>query len=211
MTVRFLLICEGSSDAALIPHIRRLFVENGQDDPQGNAWHGSRPLSEKIREGLQHSSECDLLLIHRDADANQETHSAGPEKRYAEIDEAVRSSGFDGPCAGIVPVRMTESWLLLDEAAIRRVAGRPQSDATLRLPPPAQVENVSDPKERLEQALLEASGLGSRRMAKFRRDIPTLKHRLLQDLPVGGLLEQVPSWVRFRDDLLAALPSLTSP
>ena len=32
---------------------------------------------------------------------------------------------------GIVPVRMTEAWLLLDESAIRRVAGRPHGDEPL--------------------------------------------------------------------------------
>ncbi len=89
MTVRFLLVCEGSSDAALMPHIGRLLIQFGKDDPLGSSWIGSKPLTDKIREGLQHSTECDLLLVHRDADASQETGSAGPERRYAEIEEAV--------------------------------------------------------------------------------------------------------------------------
>lgn len=205
MTIRFLLVCEGSSDAALIPHIGRLLIQNGQDDPQGSYWARNGPLSNKIQEGLQHSGDCDLLLVHRDADASQETSSAGPKKRRGEIAGAVRDSGYTGPYVCIVPVRMTESWLLLDESAMLWVAGNSGSNIQLDLPSPAQVEEESDPKGCLERALILANGGTGRRLRKFRRDIPHLRRLLLEELPAGGLLEQVPSWARFRDDLLSAL------
>ena len=205
MTFRFLLVCEGSSDAALIPHIRRLLIRFEQTDPEGSYWARPNPLADKIREGLHHSGGCDLLFVHRDADASQETRSAGPERRYAEIDAAVRDSGYIGAWVSIVPVRMTESWLLLDESAIRRVAGRPQSNTPLDLPPPNCVESEPAPKSRLQQALITANGASGRRLQKFRRDLPRLRHQLLNDLPVGGMLEQVPSWMRFRSDLSTAL------
>ena len=69
MTLRFLLVCEGSSDAALIPHISRLLLKFGLLDPQGISWNRSGPLVDKISEGLRHSGGCDLLLVHRDADS----------------------------------------------------------------------------------------------------------------------------------------------
>ena len=205
MTIRFLLVCDGSSGTALVPHITRLFIGAGQIDPLGSSWYGSRPLADRIRDGLQHTSECDLLLVHRDAEASRETFSAGPERRYAEIEKAVRDSGFSGPWVGVIPVRMTESWLLLDETAIRRVAGRPHGDIHLSLPLPSRVEREANPKEILFQALMAASGKSGRRLRRFERDIPALRFQLLQDLPAGGPLEQVPSWVRFRDNLLSAL------
>ena len=210
MTLRFLLVCEGSSDSALIGHISRLLIQNGQLDPQGVARTGSKPLPDKIREGLRYSGACDFLLIHRDADADSETQSAGPKRRAKEIADAVRDSGYSGIWVGIVPVRMTEAWLLLDESAIRTVAGRPRSNVPLDLPSPNQVESEADPKAILEQILITASETSGRKRNIFRRDISSLKHRLLVDLPVGGPLEQVPSWVRFRDDLLAALASMDS-
>ena len=205
MTVRFLLVCEGSSDAALIPHIRRLLVQFGQTDPEGVPWTRGRPLVDKIREGLQLSGGCNLLFTHRDADSYQDTQSAGPNRRYAEICKAVHAAGYTGEWVGIVPVQMTESWLLLDEAAIRRVAGRPQGNEPLGLPDPNQVESEPDPKSRLFEALIAASGTSGRRLRNFRRDLPRLRHRLLEDLPIGSLMEQVPSWVRFRDNLATAL------
>ncbi len=208
MTLRFLLVCEGSSDAALIPHISRLVIQNGQTDPQGIAWPGSRSLDQKILEGLVNFGSCDLLLVHRDADSLVETASSGPQKRANEIEVAVRDSGYSGPWVAIVPVRMTETWLLMDEEAIRQVSRRPHDNTPLGLPSPGQVESESDPKGCLEQALLTASGMSGRRLQKYKRDIPHLRRRLLEELPQGGPLQQVPSWVRFRDNLLAALSAL---
>ena len=205
MTLRFLLVCEGSSDAALIHHINGLILQSGHSDPQGQPWWRPSPLVEKIRNGLEFSGDCDLLLVHRDADASQETGSAGPETRRAEIEEAVKDSGFTGTWVAVVPVRMTESWLLLDESAIRRVAGKANGNVSLGLPGQMQVESESDPKGCLARALLAASETSGRRRQKFNRDIPQMKRLLLEELPVGGPLEHIPSWVRFRNHLLAAL------
>ena len=205
MTVRFLLVCEGSSDTSIIAHIEELLIHYGLSDLEGGHWAKSGPLMDKIQDGLRHFGDCNLLFVHRDADANQETSSAGPERRRDEIAEAVRDSGYTGPYVSIVPVRMTESWLLLNESEIRRVAGRPRGDIPLDLPAPNQVEEESDPKGCLELALITASETSGRRLRKFRRDIPYLRRLLLAELPTGGLLEQVPSWSRFRDDLLLAL------
>ena len=72
-----------------------------------------------------------MLFVHRDADSSQESSSAGPERRYDEVARAVADASYDGAWVGIVPVRMTEAWLLLDESAIRRVAGRPHGDEPL--------------------------------------------------------------------------------
>lgn len=210
MTLRFLLVCEGSSDAALIHHISRLLLQNGHSDPQGQSWTRSGLLTEKIREGLQFSGLCDLLLVRRDADSNIETPSAGPERRRQEISSAVINSGFQGPWAPIVPVQTTESWLLLDEPAIREIAGRRAGVSSLELPVLNRIEDVTNPKDKLWKALISASGLSGRHLRRFERDMPALRHQLLQDLPVDGPLEQVPSWLRFRDDLLANLAKVSS-
>ena len=210
MTIRFLLVCDGSSDAALITHITRLTLRGGHSDPQGQTWYRPGRLAEKISDGLEFSGGCDLLLVHRDAEASRETPSAGPERRYDEIEGAVRAVGFDGPYVGIVPVRMTESWLLLDEPTIRDIAGWRSGVTSLNLPAINRVEHVADPKDRLWQALRTASGLAGRHLGRFERDIPALRYQLLEHLPVVGPLEHLPSWVRFRNDLLAALDSLRS-
>ena len=198
--MRFLFVCEGSSDEPLADHIQRLLIECGQPDPDGEPWRYGRRVADKIRQGLQAAGGPDLLFVHRDAD------NAGAEARYREIEAAVRSVARDGTSwIGVVPVRMTEAWLLLDEAAIRDVVGKPGGKSPLDLPAPGRAERVADPKERLRDALLTASGNRGRRRRRFDREFPRLRRRLLQDLPIGGELERLESWSRFRDDTIRAL------
>ena len=211
MTFRVLLVCEGSSDAGLVSHIQELTIRCGALDPVVEPWTWGRDPKQKIRNGLERFGECDLLMVHRDADSQHDTASSGPEKRRQEIEVAIAESGFIGPWVGVVPVQAIESWLLLDEAAIRGVVGNPRSSVPLHLPLPARVEEVSDPKQMLQDAIETASGQSGRRLARIRRDFPHNRRILLENLPVGGLLEQVPSWVRFRDDTMLALIQIAIP
>ena len=197
--MRFLFVCEGSSDTPLVDHIQRLLIQCGQPDPEGEEWHHGRRVADKIRQGLDAADSLDLLFVHRDAD------NAGAEARYREIEAAVREVVQDGMSwIGVVPVRMTEAWLLLDEAAIRNVVGKPGGRTPLGLPAPERAERVADPKERLRDALRTASGNQGRRRRKFADEFPRLRRRLLQDLPIGGELERLESWTRFRNDTAAA-------
>ena len=211
MTVRFLFVCEGSSDSAFASHIGRLLVESGEDDPQAITWIHGRHLVDKIRLGLRYSGGCDLLFVHRDSDSPVETDSAGSERRRREIEKAISELGHAGIWVSVVPVRMTEAWLLTDESAIRKVVGRPHGNEPLGLPPLNHLETVGNPKCVLFSALLAASGASGRRLRRVQRDLFQLRRLLLEDLPVGGLLEQVPSWVRFRDDLRDAMGSSPRP
>ena len=196
MTVRFLLICEGSSDAALISHIQRSLIHCGVSEADGTASYRGRSISEKIRLGLQQYGAADLLFIHRDAD------NAGADARYTEIEKGVSGAGYRGDWVGIVPVRMMEAWLLVDEPAIRRVAGRPRATVPLDLPPPADLEGLADPKQRLREVLLSAGGpRGVRRRKRFIAGFAGFRRQLTESLPLGGPLDQVPAWARFRDDV----------
>ena len=103
MTVRFLLICEGSSDAAFVLHIQRVLIHCGATEADGTASYRGRSISGKIRLGMQQYGDADLLFVHRDAD------SAGADARYTEIHRGVSGAGYRGDWVGIVPVRMMEA------------------------------------------------------------------------------------------------------
>ena len=65
---------------------------------------------------------CDLLFVHRDAESSD---AAMRLHRLEEIREAMQSYSI---CyVPIVPVRMTEAWLLFDRVAICEAAGNPHS------------------------------------------------------------------------------------
>ena len=101
MTIRFLLICEGSSDTALVSHIQALLIDCGASRPMD--LHHIADAADKVRIWLQYNRGVNLLFIHRDAD------KMDPDTRYDEIREAVTAAGYDGRWVGVVPVRMMEA------------------------------------------------------------------------------------------------------
>ena len=152
-------------------------------------------LERKIRAVLSTESEFDVLFVHRDAD------SAGTEERSREIAEAARNAELVADRVNVIPVRTTEAWILLNEAAIRRVAGNPRGRQPLNLPRPSRVEDATDPKAVLESALVAASGCQGHRLRKFRKKFRQHRRILLEQLPVGGALDEVPAWVRLRQSV----------
>ncbi len=208
MRIHFVLVCEGSSDEALIPHLRALLVDCGATEATGVAPDYSRlpqaisrDLESKIRAALHLEGPADMLFIHRDAD------SRDPEPRYEEIEKGVTAAGYTEQWIGIVPVQETEAWLVLNEQAIRRVAGRPHGRTRLSLPTPQRVETVAAPKERLFEAIQNASEKKGRRLRQLKRRLPLLRDQLLRELRVGGSLDDVGAWTRLRQDMVVHLAS----
>ncbi len=196
MRIRFLLICEGSSDTALVHHIQALLIACGASEADGSASYRGHRVRDKIRLGLRYHHGVNLLFVHRDADR------AGADARYDEIRNGLSAAEYGGRWVGVVPVRMMEAWLLADEAAIRRVAGRPRGTEPLDLPPPHELEDVSDPKQMLRDVLRKAGApRGTRRRQRFESDFGSFRRQLAENLPVGGSLEQLAAWVRFRDEV----------
>lgn len=107
---------------------------------------------------------CDLLFVHRDAETEPRSN------RVIEI-QAARARAGVGSCVHVIPVRMTEAWLLIDEQAIRQAAGNPNGMTPLALPPPRDLESVPDPKRHLQKLLVEASNFRGRRLHKFRAEL----------------------------------------
>ena len=102
--------------------------------------HSPRKLSERIDSVELYP--CDLLFVHRDAE------SAPIEEREAEIRKALEKSSVDSVrVVCVVPVRMQEAWLLIDEAALRRAAGNPNGTQPLAMPDVQKLEELADPKQ----------------------------------------------------------------
>jgi hypothetical protein len=173
--LHYTLVSDGSSDVALIPILTWLLLTNGVRLAIQPAWadlgrlpRPPRSLPDKIRLGIE-LYPCDLLFVHRDAE-NQ-----GREARMGEIEQAVtelvQAAGHkvsSMPCyVCVIPVRMTEAWLLFDQAAIRRAAGNASGPEPLELPAVGALETLPNPKETLYDLLRHASGLNGRRLERF--------------------------------------------
>lgn len=171
-SLNFTLVTEGSSDQALIPHLRWLLQQNGIENPIESTWADlrrlprnidTRGLIKKISLSVELYSSH-LLFIHRDTD--RETIATRKEEIFAAVEqvaEKLRPEIF----VCVIPVRMTEAWLLFDEDAIRRASGNHNGDMPLNLPRLRDIEDIADPKEMLNAKLKIASGKVGRRLKKF--------------------------------------------
>ena len=212
MNLRYTLLADGSSDRSLIPIIdwvlrqgaEALKIESivSQWADLGYLYRRLGPLSDRISKAME-AYPCDLLFIHRDAEAES------AESRIVEIKTAIASAQLvlAPQCIPIIPIRMTESWLLDSEAAIRSAAGNPSGTVDLGLPRITTLERQSDPKNLLFEKLRLASGLGSRR--RERLNVEKARTLVSQRTDDFAHLHGLKSFKDFQERLKAGLNTLT--
>lgn len=205
MTVRVLFLSEGTSDQGLVGHVEgiaadlEVAVTVSAPDLRWLRSRVGQSVTDKLRTARELGGTYDLAVVQRDADRGS------PDVRKTEIAEAVEAVWPELAHVPVVPVRMLEAWLLLDEQAIREVAGNPRGRVPLDLPKAAAVERVADPKQRLKDTLAKASDCKGRRLAELQQRFPRNRHRLLDLLDRHGPVAAVPSWQTFVSDLSTAL------
>lgn len=208
MIVRILFLGEGTSDSGITAHIRRIVTDHGCDavitDPLMDRLPPPprKTVASKLQTAKDLGGVYDLIAVHRDADGD------GRSPRLAEISSAVEAVMPGVPHTPVIPIRMTEAWLLLDESEIRRVAGNPNGRMPLDLPRPRDVEAIANPKDLLSNALAIASGLTGRKLEKHRKRFPQHMRQLLDRIDPMGPITDVSSWRAFNANLVASLESV---
>jgi hypothetical protein len=170
--LRYTLVSDGSSDRALLPILSWLLMEHRVLCPIQAEWadlrrlrYPPRTLASRIECSLD-LYPCDILFIHRDAEIRADRRSY--QQRKDEIIGALANINLvQIPPICVVPVRMMEAWLLINEAALRRAAGNPNGATALNIPNIAHLEEIPDPKEVLYTLLRVASELRGRRLKRF--------------------------------------------
>lgn len=198
----YTLVADGSSDACLMPIVDWLISSRFPDIAFSGVLAAGLPAA---RHGLHaRLSEatrlfpCDILLVHRDAES-------GPaDMRSSEIAEAMQ--GIENRHVPIVPVRMTEAWLLISQEAIRRASGNPNGAAPLQLPQLNRIEHQPDPKAILLRALSVASDVGARRRAGL--DLHAMRRRVAEYINDFSALRQFQTFVTFEAQLNAAIEAV---
>ncbi|MDQ3578406.1 MAG: hypothetical protein M3443_12590 [Actinomycetota bacterium] len=205
MTLRVLFLGEGISDSGIVPQIEdiaaRLVIDIYVTDPDLGRLRTppGRAVVDKLRAVSGEGVVFDLIVVHRDADRDG---------RGARLDEISRAFEPVLPAAryvAVVPVRMTEAWLLTDEQELRHVAGNPKGKMPLNLPAVSKIESIPDPKQLLKDTLGVASGLSGRKLHKFHNRFSQHRKQLLERLDPAGNVTEVESWKCFVSDLEAGL------
>lgn len=175
------LLTDGPADRALIPileWILRQQVSLAVNITWADLRRLRRPpkdLPSRVGRAIE-LYPCDLLFVHRDAEGE------APERRREEIEAALADvEAWDRKrTVAVVPMRMTEAWLLIDETAMRSVAGNPRGSVPLAIPAVRRLEGLPDPKRTLHDLIRTASGLTGRQLRKFKMDMNQAVHRLAQ-------------------------------
>ena len=197
----YTLVAEGASDRALLPILDWLLDQSTSliFQPQ---WPDLRQLrqpvgklADRIRVAIE-LQPCDLLFVHRDADHESRDY------RVRQIRRSLRGLASP-PAVCVVPVRMTEAWLLFDEPAIRFAAGNPHGTDGLGLPVIQTVEAVAEPKRVLAEALRRACGLSGRRLKRWSPGDSV--HRLSRLIGDYSPLRNLPAFRSLEQELLAIL------
>lgn len=207
--LRITLVGDGTFDQALLPIVNWLLNALDVKLPISPHWadwsrlpRPPRSLADRVGAALD-LYPCDVLFVHRDAESKDRR------SRVGEIERAIRKlpHGRSAPqhvC--VVPVRMTEAWLLSDEAAIRRAAGNPNGTVPLGLPPVARWEQLADPKATLHNALRLASELGTRRLARL--DVSEKALRIANLATDFSALRVLPAFREFEAETKTTLAAL---
>lgn len=159
--VQLALLADGPSDVVLQEPLTWAVRQRAPDVPL-LPWRfraRTRPGKVSIEEAIDdfmRSDRPDLLFVHRDAEAQPWATRRAEVPTHAQV-------------VPVIPVRMTEAWLLIDEHALRRAAGNPHGTAPLELPRLRTLESLADPKAALRECLERASGLKGRRLSQFDR------------------------------------------
>ena len=174
------LVTDGSSDRLLKPLIELLFDEHTDLPYQVNCAEGLPPMAEGLQSRIKSALElfpCDFLFVHRDDEG------VGISVRQQEIENSWLSGAHTAVLICVIPVRMTEAWLITNADPIRLAVNNPQGKSDLKLPSTKDIESSPDPKEILFAALKIASEWNTHRRAKFNPH--RFRHRvseLIEDL-----------------------------
>ncbi|MEX8519707.1 MAG: hypothetical protein AB3X44_14445 [Leptothrix sp. (in: b-proteobacteria)] len=181
-------MADGSSDRVLIPLLEMLLDEHCPGpyrSPHFADLPAGMPLMDRVSQAID-LYPCDLLFVHRDAEKEL------PAARIEEIQQALASLDSAPASISIIPVRMTESWLLVDEPAIRKAAGNPAGKVALNLPRLDRIESLPDPKDVLFEALRTASELPQGRLRKFNPEAK--RHHVTHQIDNLDYLRRLPSF-----------------
>jgi hypothetical protein len=203
--LRYSLISDGSSDAALLPILSWLLRESGVQCAIQPSLADLRrlpappsSLEQRISVALD-LYPCDLLFVHRDAERQPLSH------RKAEVQQVIYGLklAIVPSWVCVIPVRMTEAWLLFDEVAIRHAAGNRSGRQPLDLPRLSELEDLPDPKYMLYDCLRRASGLHGTRLKRFRVTQSAVRvSSLITDF---SPLRRLPAFKELEADLKSAI------
>ena len=146
-----------------------------------------------------------VICVHCDADSKDEKRVL--RNKINPAFEAVRRN--NNACknlVAVIPVRMTEAWMMCDLELLKQKIGTKMSNSNLNLPDRVnQIERIADPKHVIAESIRLSQTDISRRRRKL--TISDLYSPIAQELTIESLLH-LPSYQKFVEDARNSLREL---
>jgi hypothetical protein len=211
--VRYTLLADGRSDSALMNIIDWLFTDLLPKIPVNKQFADfskiqNPPPNNRLDLRIKRAIElypCEIVFVHRDAESSRFEdfllRKSQIQESFDQI-ERIESSKL----VKVIPVRMMETWLLIDELAIKVASGNRNNRMNLDLPSALRLESIADPKSLLDDLLRLSSGNRSRRLDRL--NLRQAVHRVAENIEDYSLLRQLPAFNCFETDLRRVLEEL---
>jgi hypothetical protein len=145
----------------------------------------------------QRRQEFDLLILHTDGRGDPDR---ARRERVAPVRDALALLPVVPPVAAAIPVHETEAWALADGDALREAFGTTASDQDLGLAAVGEIERLAEPKEHLQQILVQVRGR--------RRPVSPVPLERIAELVALDRLHRLAAFRAFETDLAEALRAL---
>lgn len=185
----YCLVADGGTDRGLLEPIIDWSIQRLDPDVQidGRSFAKRRGSLEDFFN--RYDPDGMMTFVHRDAEG---------------VPLAERLEEFEvldlSPMVPVVPVRMSEAWILFDKDAISEAVG--QAAHSVSVPSVPRLEGISDPKAHLDALLLRAAGSPSgRRLKKFSRELVNLRIEVARRIRDFGPLDSLPAFRAFQQTL----------
>ena len=187
------IVADGGTDRLLVPVIQWAIHRLDPDveilEPEFRKRHGSIDASIGAC-----GSGAMIVFFHRDSE-----NLSLPE-RLREFETVTQPN-----VVPVVPVQMSEAWVLFDGPAVAKAAGSRTGDVTV--PRVAEIESIRNPKEKLNELLFRAAGEPTgRRGRDFRRSIAQRRVSVAEFIMDYSPLEKVPAFQWFQEALAERYP-----
>ncbi len=154
----------------------------------------------------KHEYGITLICLHTDAD--DATHQRAFETKIIPAENALRGKNEQEYCkiaVPIVPVQMTEAWMLADKELLKNELGTNKSNSDLGIQ--RESETIADPKDTIKNAIRIAKESSTKRKRRKGLDISELYQIIGQKLELSKL-EGISSYQEFKKNLRNAFKQL---
>jgi hypothetical protein len=159
-------------------------------------------VKEASRKGIEEFGIM-LLCVHTDSDSAKDTHIW--KSKIEPAKDALQELDADEYCkimVALVPIQMTEAWMLADINLLKEQIGTNQKDSELGLH--KNPEEITNPKQLIQDIIRQPEAQKTKRRRRKELDISELYQIMGESIEIEHL-EKLSAYKRFEEEVREAL------